>query len=86
MVVQEIKEIQQMLQLKFSLRMTWVDARLEFYNIKLDQTMNVISIEELDRIWLPIIIFHNTERGQRSITDDESHFEKDSKARYQIIT
>ena len=72
MVIQEIKEIQQILQLKFSLRLTWVDARLEFYNIKLDETMNVITIEELYRIWLPIIIFHNTERGQRTINDDES--------------
>ena len=72
MVVQEIKEIQQILQLKFSLRMTWVDARLEFYNIKLDETMNVISIKEMNRIWLPVIIFHNTERGQRAIIDEES--------------
>ena len=71
-MIQEIKEIQQILQLKFSLRMTWVDARLDFYNIKLDETMNVISMDELDRIWLPIIIFHNTERGQRTINDDES--------------
>ena len=72
MVVQEIKEIQQILQLKFSLQISWVDARLDFYNIKQDETMNVISLEELDRIWLPIIIFDNTERGERSTNDDES--------------
>ena len=72
MVIQEMKEIQQILQLKFSLRMTWVDARLDFYNIKLDETMNVISNSELNRIWLPIIVFHNTERGQRTINDEES--------------
>ena len=71
-VIQEMKEIEQILQLKFNLRMTWVDARLDFYNIKLDETMNAITIHELHRIWLPIIIFHNTERGQRSINDDES--------------
>ena len=72
MVIQEIKEIEQILQLKFNLRMTWVDARLDFYNIKLKETMNVISIDELNKIWLPKIIFHNTERGQRTINDDES--------------
>ena len=72
LVIQEIKEIQQILQLKFSLRMTWVDARLEFYNIKLDETMNVISIDELKKIWLPVIVFDNTERSQRTINDDES--------------
>ena len=55
MVVQEIKEIQQILQLKFSLLISWVDARLDFYNIKLDETMNVISSDELNKIWLPII-------------------------------
>ena len=67
-----MKKIEKIVQLKFSLRMTWVDARLDFYNIKLDETMNVVSLEELNRIWLPVIIFHNTERGQRTINDEES--------------
>ena len=61
-----------MLQLKFNLRMEWMDARLEFYNIKLDETMNVITTEELERIWLPIIVFDNTESDQRSILDGKS--------------
>ena len=61
-----------MLQLKFNLRMEWVDARLEFYNIKLDETMNVITTEELERIWLPIIVVDNTENDQRSVLDGKS--------------
>ena len=56
MVIQEMREIEQILQLKFRLRMTWFDARLDFFNIKQDDTMNVISIDELNQIWLPIII------------------------------
>ena len=72
MVVQEIKEIEQILQLKFNLRMTWVDARLDFFNIKLKETMNVISMAELNRIWLPLIIFDNTEEGQITINDDKA--------------
>ena len=71
-VVQEIKEIEQILQLKFNLRMTWVDARLDFFNIKVDETMNVISIDELNQIWLPIIVFDNTEEGQITINDDKA--------------
>ena len=61
-----------MLQLKFNLRMKWVDARLEFYNIKMDETMNVVTIEELNRIWLPIIVFDNTESDQRTILDGKA--------------
>ena len=49
LVIQEIKEIQQILQLKFRLRMTWFDARLDF-NIKLEENMNIISIDELNKI------------------------------------
>ena len=52
--------------------MTWVDARLDFYNIKLKETMNVISIDELNKIWLPQIMFHNTEEGQITINDDKA--------------
>ena len=72
MVVQEIKEIEQILQLKFRLRMTWVDARLNFFNIKMKETMNVISMAELNKIWLPVIIFDNTEEGQITINDDKA--------------
>ena len=72
MVVQEIKEIEQILQLKFSIRMTWVDARLNFFNIKMKETMNVISMAELNKIWLPVIIFDNTEEGQITINDDKA--------------
>ena len=72
MVIQDISEIAQILKLKFTLRLTWLDARLEFYNIKLEESKNIISTEELSRIWLPVIIFHNTERGQRTENDDES--------------
>ena len=52
--------------------MEWVDARLEFYNIKMDETMNVVTIEELNRIWLPIIVFDNTESDQRTILDGKA--------------
>ena len=72
LVIQEIKEIQQILQLKFRLRMTWFDARLDFFNIKVDENMNIISIDELNKIWLPVVVFDNTEKGQRTISDDES--------------
>ena len=72
MVIQDISEIAQILKLKFTLQLTWVDARLELYNIKADESKNIISMEELNRIWLPVIIFHNTERGQRSENDEES--------------
>ena len=73
-VIQEIKEIQQMLQLKFNLRMEWVDARLEFYNIKLDETMNVITTEELERIWLPIRVVDNTENDRVSRSVEQKTF------------
>ena len=51
-----MREIEQILQLKFRLRMTWFDARLDFFNIKQDETVNVISIDELNQIWLPITL------------------------------
>ena len=52
--------------------MTWVDARLNFFNIKMKETMNVISMAELNKIWLPVIIFDNTEEGQITINDDKA--------------
>ena len=49
--------------------MSWLDSRLDFYNIKLDESVNVISLEELNKIWLPVVVFDNTAKSQGTIND-----------------
>ena len=72
MVVQDIQEVAQYLKLKFKLSIQWKDARVSFYNIKSDETMNSLSWEEKNALWTPRIVFWNTEKQLKSINDENT--------------
>ena len=69
MVVQDIQEVSQYLELKFKITLQWNDARLLFYNIKPDQRMNSLTLDEQFSIWTPTIVFWNTKQQLRTIND-----------------
>ena len=69
MVVQDIQEVAQYLELKFKISLQWKDARVMFYNIKVDQNMNSLSLEEQMILWTPTIVFWNTKEQIRTLND-----------------
>ena len=60
MVVQDIQEVAQYMELKFQIMLQWVDARVLFYNLKTDEKMNSLSLEEQLSLWCPTLVFWNT--------------------------
>ena len=72
MVVQDIQEVAQYLELKFRINLKWKDARITFYNIKTNEKMNSLSLEEKLSIWTPTIIFWNTKEQLRTINDENT--------------
>ena len=72
MVVQEIQEVAQFLKLKFRISLQWMDARVRYYNIKTDEALNSLSLEEQLALWTPTIVFWNTEKQLKSVNDEES--------------
>ena len=71
-VVQDIQEVSQYIQLKFRLSLNWKDARVFFYNIKTEEVLNSLSLEEKLSLWTPTIVFWNTEKQLKSVNDIES--------------
>ena len=72
MVIQDIQEVAQYLELKFRINLKWKDARITFYNIKTNEKMNSLSLEEKLSIWTPTIIFWNTKEQLRTINDENT--------------
>ena len=70
--VLEIGEIKMLLSTQFKLYMQWSDPRLTYYNLKDNQILNSLVADERQRIWTPSLIFDNTNRKIRTLTDDES--------------
>ena len=69
MVVQDIQEVAQYLELKFSISLRWVDARVLFYNLKQNENLNSLTLEEQQALWTPTIIFWNTKEQLRTVND-----------------
>ena len=69
MVVQDIQEVSQYLKLKFKISLQWMDARVLFYNIKTEENMNSLSINEQMSLWTPTIVFWNTEEQLKTVND-----------------
>ena len=46
MVIQDIQEVSQYIEVKFEVSLQWQDARVLFYNIKPDQEMNTLTMDE----------------------------------------
>ena len=69
MVIQDIQEVAQYLEVKFKVSLQWLDARLTFYNIKPDEKMNSLSLDEQLAIWTPTTVFWNTKNQLRTLND-----------------
>ena len=69
MVEQDIQEVAQYLELKFKINLEWRDARILFYNLKVREDMNSLTLDEQLSIWTPTIIFWNTKNQLRTIND-----------------
>ena len=46
MVIQDIQEVAQYLELKFKINLQWKDNRDRFYNLKGDENMNSLNLDE----------------------------------------
>ena len=46
-----------------------MDARVSFYNIKTDENMNSLSLDEQMSLWTPTIVFWNTEEQLKTVND-----------------
>ena len=67
-----IQEVENIIVLKFDMEATWFDSRLDFYNLNRDSGMNTLIQAEKMKIWVPTILFSNTDIGLTSKNDDVS--------------
>ena len=58
--------------IKYLLLAKWKDPGLTFHNLKRDANQNLLSEVEWSRIWVPRIIFDNTEATDKSIMDRDA--------------
>lgn len=50
--------------LKFRFYMSWYDYRLKYHNIKRSKMLNSLSSIEVNNLWIPFVVFSNTENSE----------------------
>ncbi len=64
------------------------DDRLAFLNLKQEKHLNTLSKEAVGDIWIPHVLFHNTEKKTESVVDDKAFttIQRNGKPGFQKIT
>lgn len=64
--VLSINEVKQSVSVQFKLRLSWKDPRLAFRNLNKKTNLNTIHLTEYKKVWIPVVVFYNTEDRDKS--------------------
>ena len=70
-MLSEFLEVSFSYRAKFLITVKWYDHRLEFANLKPSMFKNLIGSPEKDSLWIPPLIFNNSERNTMLTLDRE---------------
>ena len=60
----EIDERDSSIDLQFEIILEWRDPRITYNNLKKDIFYNALTEDEMNRIWLPVLIYVNTDQKE----------------------
>ena len=69
MVIQGIQEVAQYIEVKFRITLQWMDTMVLYYNIKAEEELNSLTMDEQLALWTPTIVFWNTKDQLRTLND-----------------
>ena len=58
----EIEEENHAVQFQFEIIMEWKDNRVSYENLKKDTSLNALPLVDIKRLWLPLVIYANTDQ------------------------
>ena len=59
-----IEEEDHSIELQFQITLEWKENRATFHNLKNETYMNALSKKDINRLWLPLIIYTNTDQQE----------------------
>ena len=68
--VLDISEVNSMLEIPFRLDLSWIEPRISFVNLK--EGSNILSLDQLTTLWLPVLSLPNTKEKLSISFNDET--------------
>ena len=72
MNVLAISEFSHTIDLKLGITLEWYENRVLYHNLKMKEALNTLSDMEAASIWIPYIIFRNTDNDEAITTDTKT--------------
>ena len=60
----DIKEKDYSIEIQFSITLKWKENRATYHNLKQEKTLNALTIQDLYKLWLPKVIYENTDQKE----------------------
>ena len=70
--IRHVDEIGEIFYIKYHIITSWIDRRLTYHNLKEEADFNILSDEEKLKIWIPKVIFENTEKTESTLLDQST--------------
>ena len=64
----DIEEVKHSIEMQFELEMEWFESRALYNNLKVNSAMNVLAIEDVDSLWLPLVTYANTDQKETTVS------------------
>ena len=62
--VVQIVEVDNKIQMQFTIFLEWYEGRANYFNLKDEVTLNALSQDDIDVMWLPYVIYDNTDNKE----------------------
>ena len=50
------------------------DYRIKYLNLKKARSQNALSLEDVHKLWIPFLVFDNTERNEATKVGEDAQF------------
>ena len=57
-------EVSHIIELKFSIVLQWRENRAMYHNPKMESSLNKLSDDDINKLWLPLVIYQNTDQEE----------------------
>ena len=64
MKVVEIEEVDHSIHLQFQITLMWMENRVRYQNLKKKTSLNPLTADDINTIWLPLIVYENTDQKE----------------------
>ncbi|XP_071533859.1 uncharacterized protein [Panulirus ornatus] len=64
-----VQTMEMTMEVSYRLELTWLDNRLQYQNLKVENTLNILPASTVDRLWTPQVDFINTIGNHHTLMD-----------------